>query len=467
MADETNFDLTVLGSGPGGYVAAIRAAQLGMKVAIVERENLGGVCLNWGCIPTKALLKSAEVAETIRRAQEFGLKVGDLQIDFPAIIKRSRQVADRLSKGVSFLMKKNKIQVISGTGHFKTPKSLIILDANGKKSGEVKAERFLLATGARPRNLPGLELDGQKLISYRQAMTLAEQPKSMIIIGAGAIGVEFAYFYHTLGTQVTLVEMLPQILPLEDAEIVKTVHKSLEKAGITIAVSAKVEKVEKTRKGVKVVGKLGNEVQTWEAALCLVAVGVQANSDGIGLEDIGVTTEKGFIKIDSQYRTSCSNVWAIGDVIGAPMLAHAASHEGITAVEGMANLPAHKLNSNRVPSCTYCQPQVASIGMTEAKALAQGHKIKIGRFPFSALGKAVAIGEREGMVKLIFSEPYGELLGAHIVGHDATEMIAELGLAQTHEAIPQSIADTVHAHPTLTEAVMEAALDALGRAIHI
>jgi dihydrolipoamide dehydrogenase len=467
MVDAKTFDLTVIGSGPGGYVAAIRAAQLGMNVAIIERENLGGICLNWGCIPTKALLKSAEVFDSIKRAEEFGLYTENTRVDFPTVIKRSRQVGDRLSKGVGFLMKKNKIEVVSGTGKFKTPKTVVVLDTDGKEVREIKSKYFLLATGARPRNLPGLELDDKKLISYRQAMTLPEQPKSLIIIGAGAIGVEFAYFYHTLGTKVTLVEMLPQILPLEDAEVVKPVYKAFEKAGMTIAVSTKVEKVDKTKAGVKVTGKIGESAHTWEADLCLVAVGVQANSDEIRLEEIGVTSDRGFIKVNDHYQTECPNIWAIGDVIGAPMLAHAASHEGILAVESMTGLTVHKLNPQQVPSCTYCQPQVASVGLTETKATELGYKIKIGRFPFSALGKATAIGEREGMVKLIFSEPHGELLGAHIVGHDATEMIAELGIAQTHEAIAESILNTIHAHPTLSEAVMEAALNALGRAIHI
>jgi dihydrolipoamide dehydrogenase len=438
-----------------------------MKVAIIERENMGGVCLNWGCIPTKALLKSAEVAHLVKRAQEFGLNAGEFEVDFPAIIKRSRQVANRLSKGVTFLMKKNNIQVFDGSGQFKNAKKLHLTDATGKEVATIQSERSLLATGARPRNLPGLELDGKTLISYREAMTLKEQPKSLIIIGAGAIGVEFAYFYNAIGTQVTLLEMMPQILPLEDTEVVGTVKKSFEKSGITIATDAKVEKVVKTQKGIKVSGSTPKGEQTWQADLCLVAVGVQANSDGIGLEDLGVEMDRGFIKTDNSYRTTLSNIWAIGDLIGAPMLAHAASHEGIYAVESMAGMPTHKLDINRVPSCIYCHPQVASVGLTEAQAKEKGIELAIGRFPFSASGKATAAGERDGMVKLIFDKKYGELLGAHIVGNEATEMIAELGLAQTHEAIAESLAATVHAHPTLSESVMEAALDALGRAIHI
>ncbi len=467
MPAATKFDLAVIGSGPGGYVAAIRAAQLKMKVAIIERENLGGICLNWGCIPTKALLRSAEVLQLLRRATDFGLKTEGIQADFPAVIKRSRQVAARLSKGVEFLMKKNKIEVFKGLGHIEPNNSVKILDDQGKDIAVLAADHTLIATGARPRNLPGLELDGKKIISYREAMTLPALPKSMIIIGAGAIGVEFAYFYQTLGAQVTLVEMLPQILPLEDAETAEIVHKSFQKSGIKIAVGAKVEKVEKTAEGIKVHGSTKDGKQTWEAELCLVAVGVQANSDNLGLEELGVETEKGFIKTNAGYGTNVTGLYAIGDVIGAPMLAHAASHEGVAAVEGIAGLPVHRLDSSQVPSCTYCQPQVASVGLTEAKAKEKGLAYRVGRFPFSALGKATAIGEREGLVKLIFEQKYGELLGAHIAGPEATELIGELGLAQTHEALAQSIAATVHAHPTLSEAIMEAALDGMGRAVHI
>jgi dihydrolipoamide dehydrogenase len=465
MPATQSYDLAVIGSGPGGYVAAVRASQVGMRVAIIEREELGGVCLNWGCIPTKALLKSAELFQLIKRSGEFGITSGAAAVDFPAVIQRSRQVANRLSKGVEFLMKKNKVTVIKGTGKFKDAHTLTIFNADGEEINELRSTNYLIATGARPRNLPNLELDGKKIIASRQAMTLPQQPKSMIIIGAGAIGVEFAYFYHTIGTEVTLVEMLPQILPLEDAEAADVVRKSFQKAGIKIFTGAKVEKVEKTAKGVKVQGHSDKGAQSWEAELCLVAVGVQGNSDGLGLEQMGVEIEKSFIKTRGAYQTNAKHIYAIGDVIGAPMLAHAASHEGITAVEQMAGLPAHRIDPRTVPSCTYCQPQVASIGLTEAKALEQGLKLKIGRFPFSASGKATASGEREGFVKLIFEEKYGEFLGAHIVGSEATELLGELCLAQTHGSIPESIGNTIHAHPTLTEAVMQAALDALGRAI--
>lgn len=466
MANNSKFDLVVIGSGPGGYVAAIRAAQLGMRTAVIEREKMGGVCLNWGCIPTKALLRSAEVAQLLRRASEFGLKAGEVKVDFPAIIKRSRQAANRMSRGVAYLMKKNQIRVFSGSGILKNSKTAVVTDENGVEIGSVQSKRFLLATGARPSNLPGLELDGEKLISYRQAMTLSEQPRSLVIIGAGAIGVEFAYFYNAVGTDVTLLEMMPQIMPLEDGEIVKIVHKSLEKSCLKIAVEAKVGKVDKTEKGVKVHGHTPKGYQSWEAELCLVAVGVQANSDGIGLEDLGVQTRNGFVKVDNSYRTSAPNVWAIGDLIGSPMLAHAASHEGIIAVEDMAGLPFHKIDPLRVPSCTYCQPQVASVGLTEAQAEERGLKVRIGRFPFIASGKALASGQKEGLVKLIFSEE-GELLGAHIVGAEATEMIAELSLAQACDDPLKAITSTIHAHPTLSEAVAEAALDAMGRAVHL
>lgn len=467
MPDNKTFDLAVIGSGPGGYVAAIRAAQLGMKTAIVEREALGGICLNWGCIPTKALLRSADLMNLMRRAGEFGLKAGETGVDFPAVIKRSRQVADRLSKGVGFLMKKNKIEVFTGTGRFKDSKTVTVFDAGGKETASLKAQRLLIATGARPRNLPGLELDGKKLISYREAMSLPQQPKSLVIIGAGAIGVEFAYFYHSLGTQVALIEMLPHILPYDDSESAEVVHKSFQKAGIKVFTNTKVEKVEKTAAGVTVKGTTQAGPQSWEGEICLVAVGVQANSDGMGLEDLKVETEKGYLKVGDAYQTNVPGLWAIGDVIGAPMLAHAASHEGIVAVEGMAGLPAHRIDPRTVPSCTYCQPQVASVGLTEDRAKELGLNYKVGKFPFSAIGKATAIGEREGQVKLIFDAEYGEFIGAHIVGAEATEMIAELGIAQTHGAIPESIANTIHAHPTLSEAVMEAAYAAMGRAIHI
>ncbi|TKJ39707.1 dihydrolipoyl dehydrogenase [candidate division LCP-89 bacterium B3_LCP] len=466
MTKQSKYDLTIIGSGPGGYVAAIRAAQLGMKVAVIEREKVGGVCLNWGCIPTKALLKSAEVVRIAKKSREFGVHCENVTVDFPAVIKRSRQVANRLSKGVGYLLKQNNVEIIHGTGSFLDPHELAITDAAGKELQSIESQYYLISTGARPRNLPGLELDEKKLISYRRAMTLEEMPSSMIIIGAGAIGVEFAYFYNSMGTDVTLIEMLPQILPLEDAEIVEPLHRALKKSGLKIAVDTRIEKVDRLAAGVTVHGTTPDGEQKWQAEVCLVAVGVQANSDGMGLETLGIQTENGFIITDDAYRTSVPHISAIGDVIGAPMLAHAASHEGIAAVEAMAGSHVHRIEPDRIPSCTYCHPQVASIGLTESQAVEKGYEVNIGRFPFVAAGKAVAYGERDGLVKLIFNKEDQKLLGAHIVGLEATELIAELGLAQAMGASPESIAWAVHAHPTLSEAVSEAALDALGRAIH-
>jgi len=467
MSELPKYDLLIIGSGPGGYVAAIRAAQLGMKTAIVERENVGGICLNWGCIPTKALLKSAEVLNTIRKSHQYGIKSAEPEIDFAGIIKRSRQVSDRLSKGVGFLLKKNEIDLFEGHALLKDKNTVLVMDDSGNDIATVEADKIILATGARPRNLPGLKLDGKQIISYRQAMTLPQQPESMIIIGAGAIGVEFAYFYNTIGTKVTLLEMMPQILPLEDSETVEIAYKSLKKSGIEISTETTVQSVQKSVDGVAVTGKSPDGEKTWQAELCLVAVGVQANSDSIGLSEAGINTDRGFVAVDDNYRTSTENIYAIGDLIGAPMLAHAASHEGISVVEWIAGLDAHRIDPTKIPSCTYCVPQVASVGLTEIQVLEQGYKYRVGRFPFVASSKAVAAGEREGLVKVIFDDKGQKLLGAHIVGADATELIAELGLAQIQENPFESLATTVHAHPTLSEAVHEATLDALGRAIHL
>jgi len=462
---ERQFDLTVVGSGPGGYVAAIRAAQLGMKVGIVERDRLGGICLNWGCIPSKALLKSAELYNNFKKAEEFGFTYKDLKYDFGKIIKRSRDVADRITKGVEYLMKKNKIEVVAGTAKL-TGKSSLEVSSDVKSVDTIKSKNIILATGGRPRSIPGVTIDRKKIITSTEAMTMSEQPKSMVVIGGGAIGIEFAYFYASLGTKVTVVEMLPAILPNEDREITKILESSLKKLGIEIFTNAKVQSVQ-VGGGVtvKVSGTEGTKEVKGDVAL--MAIGVQGNVEDLGLEALGVKIEKGFISVDEFGRTSVANIYAIGDVSGPPLLAHVASHEGIVAADHMAGKATHGTDRTTFPSCTYCQPQVASIGMTEDAALKAGHKLKIGRFPFRPLGKAMAIGETEGTVKLIFDEKYGELLGAHIIGSEATEMIAELGMAKALETTWEELHSTMHAHPTLAEAIMEAAGQAYGVAIHI
>jgi len=460
------YDLIVIGSGPGGYEAAIRAAQLGMHTAVVERDRLGGVCLNWGCIPSKALLRSAELANTIRHAGEFGLNVQRMDFDFPAIIKRSREAADRLSKGVAYLFRKNKVEHLQGTGRFLGETTLEVV-RDEKAAGTYKAKRFLVATGGRPKAFPGVPFDQKRVLTSKEAMVLESPPKRMLIIGAGAVGVEFAYFYSTFGTRVALVEMMPTILPLEDIEVTKLLSASLSKAGIEIFVESKVECLEVRADGVSAAVTNRDGSRSVDADVVLVAVGVQGNIEGTGLETIGVETDKGFVKVDDHYRTSVPNVCAIGDVIGAPMLAHAASAEGIAAVEWMAGKERPVIDYDTVPSCTYCIPQVARVGITEQDALKQGLAVKVGRFPLRANGKALVLGEAEGMVKLIFGAKYGELLGAHIIGPEATELIAELGLAESLEATADAIHHTIHAHPTISEAVMEAAAQAYGEAINI
>jgi dihydrolipoamide dehydrogenase len=462
---ERQFDVTIIGGGPGGYVAAIRATQLGMKVGLVERDKLGGICLNWGCIPSKALLKSAEMYNAFKRSSEFGITHTGLAFDFSKIISRSRGVADRISKGVEYLMKKNKIEIISGTAKL-IGKNLIEVSKDGKVSDTLKSKNIILATGARPRSIPGVNIDREKIITSSEAMTLPELPKSMIVIGGGAIGVEFAYFYNSLGTKVTIVEMLPSILPIEDKEITKILDASLKKSGIEILTSTKVEGI-KVDKDVTVTVSSGGEKKDVTAEVALMAVGVQANIENLGLETVGVKTDQGFIVANEFGKTSVDNIYAIGDVSGPPLLAHVASHEGLVAVNHIAGKAKHGIDKSNIPSCTYCQPQVASVGLTEEAALAKGHKIKIGRFPFRPLGKALAIGETEGTVKLIFDEKYGELLGAHIIGAEATEMIAELGIAKALETTWEELHNTIHAHPTLSEAVMEAAGQAFDSAIHI
>lgn len=462
---ELQFDVTVVGGGPGGYVAAIRAAQLGLKVGLVEKDRLGGICLNWGCIPSKALLKSAELLHLMRRSEDYGITHKDLKFDFSKIIKRSRDVSDRITKGVEFLMKKNKIEVVKGTAVL-TGKNAIKVSNDGKPTDTIKSKSIIIATGGRPRSVPGVEIDRKKVITSTEAMSLTEQPASMVIIGGGAIGIEFAYFYNSLGTKVTVVEMMPTILPLEDKEMTKIVASSLKKSGIEILTETKVEGV-KVGKEVEVTVNSSEGRKTLKGDVALMAIGIQGNSENLGLEGLGVKIEKSFIKVDEFGQTSVAGIYAIGDVSGPPLLAHVASHEGIVAAEHIAGKAKHGIDRKFFPSCTYCQPQVASVGLTEEAALAAGYKLKIGRFPFRPLGKALAIGETEGQVKLIFDEKYGELLGAHIVGSEATEMIAELTTAKALETTYEELWRTMHAHPTLAEAVMEAAGNAYGVSIHI
>jgi dihydrolipoamide dehydrogenase len=462
---ERQYDVTIVGGGPGGYVAAIRASQVGMKVCVVERDKLGGVCLNWGCVPSKALLKSAEMYNSFKKSQEFGISHTGLAYDFSKIIARSRGVADRISKGVEYLMKKNKIEVISGTAKLISKNSIDVTKEN-KVIETIRSKNIILATGGRTRSIPGIDIDRKKIITSTEAMSLPEQPKSMIIIGGGAIGVEFAYFYNSFGTKVTIVEMLSSILPNEDKEISKILDSSLKKTGIDILTDTKVEGIKIGQDvTVTVAGKDGRKEITGNMAL--MAVGVQANIEDLGLETIGINTERGFIAVNEFGRTSVENIYAIGDVAGPPLLAHVASHEGITAIDHIAGKAKHGIDKMNIPSCTYCQPQVASVGLTEEAAVAKGYKIKVGRFPFRPLGKAMAIGETEGTVKLIFDAKYGELLGAHIIGSEATEMIAELGVAKALETTWEELHRTMHAHPTLSEAVMEAAGQAFDAAINI
>jgi dihydrolipoamide dehydrogenase len=462
---ERQYDVTVIGGGPGGYVAAIRAAQLGMKIGLVERDKLGGVCLNWGCVPSKALLKSAELYNAFKKSQEFGISHTGLTYDFSKIITRSRGIADRISKGVEYLMKKNKIEIISGTAKL-TGRNSIEVTKDGKVTDTIKSKSIILATGGRPRSVPGVTIDRKKIITSTEAMSLPEQPKSLIVIGGGAIGVEFAYFYNSFGTKVAIVEMLPSILPIEDKEITKILDSSLKKSGIDILTNTKVESV-KIDHEVTVTVSDKDGKKDIKADLALMAVGVQANIENLGLETVGVKTERGFISVNEFGKTNIDGIYAIGDVSGPPLLAHVASHEGIVAVDHIAGKAKHGIDKLNIPSCTYCQPQVASVGLTEEAAVAKGYKVKIGRFPFRSLGKAMAIGETEGIVKLVFDEKYGELLGAHIIGSEATEMIAELGMAKALETTWEELHNTMHAHPTLSEAVMEAAGQAFDVAINI
>lgn len=461
-----NYDIIVIGSGPGGYVAAIRASQLGFKTAIVERESLGGICLNWGCIPTKALLKSAQVFEYLNHAEEYGIKVNGGEADFGAIIKRSRGVADGMSKGIQFLMKKNKIDVIMGTATIKKGGKVAVKDADGTTK-EYSAKHTILATGARSRELPNLKQDGKKIIGYRQAMSLEKQPESLVVVGSGAIGVEFAYFYNAIGTKVTVVEYLDRIVPVEDEEISKQLERSLKKAGITILTGAEVQSVDSSGKLSKVQIKTAKGTETIEAETVLSAVGITPNIENLGLEEVGVKTEKGRVVVDDFYRTNVDGVYAIGDIVKGQALAHVASAEGITCVEKIKGLQVSPIDYNNIPGCTYCSPEIASVGYTEKAAKEAGYEIKVGKFPFSASGKASAAGAKDGFVKVIFDAKYGEFLGAHMIGANVTEMIAEVVVARKLETTGHEIIKAVHPHPTMSEAIMEAAADAYGEVIHL
>ncbi|HEY4327850.1 MAG TPA: dihydrolipoyl dehydrogenase [Mucilaginibacter sp.] len=461
-----NYDLIVIGSGPGGYVAAIRASQLGLKTAIVEKESLGGICLNWGCIPTKALLKSAEVFEYITHAADFGIKVGDSEVDFEAMIKRSRVVADGMSKGVQFLMKKNKIDVVAGTGKLKSKNTVEVTAANGTKQ-EITATNIILATGGRSRELPNLKQDKRKIIGYREAMILPKKPASMVVVGSGAIGIEFAYLYNSIGTKVTVVEFLDNIVPLEDEEVSKQLARILKKQGLNIMTSSTVESVDTSGELCKVNVKTASGNEVLEAEIVLSAVGISTNIEGIGLEENGVKTDKGKILVDDFYRTNVEGVFAIGDIVKGQSLAHVASAEGIICVEKIAGLNPEPLNYNNIPGCTYCSPEIASVGYTEKAAKEAGYEIKVGKFPFSASGKASAAGAKDGFVKVIFDAKYGEFLGAHMLGHNVTEMLAEVVTARKLETTGHDIVKSVHPHPTMSEAVMEAAAEAYGECIHL
>lgn len=460
-----NYDIIVIGSGPGGYVTAIRASQLGFKTAVIEKENLGGICLNWGCIPTKALLKSAQVFKYINHAEDFGLNKVEASFDFPNVVQRSRGVAEKMSKGVEFLMKKNKIDVIFGTAKVKPGKKVAV-----EKDGAVKeytAEHIVLATGARSRELPNLPQDGKKVIGYRQALTLPKQPKSMIVVGSGAIGVEFAYFYATMGTEVTVVEFMPNIVPVEDEDVSKHLEKSFKKAKIKVMTNASVESVDTSGDGVKAQVKTEKGVVELQADILLSAVGITANIENIGLEEVGIKTEKGRVVVDEWYRTSVPGYYAIGDILPTQALAHVASAEGITCVEKIKGLDVERIDYGNIPGCTYCTPEIASVGLTEKQAKEKGYEIKVGKFPFSASGKATANGDTDGFVKVIFDAKYGEWLGCHMIGTGVTEMIAEAVAARKLETTGHEILKTVHPHPTLSEAVMEAVAAAYGEVIHI
>jgi len=462
-----NYDIIIIGSGPGGYVAAIRASQLGKKVAAIEKDELGGVCLNWGCIPTKALLKSAQVFEYAKHAVDFGVSIdGNISPDLPAMVRRSRGVAEGMSKGVQFLLKKNKVEVIKGFGKLKNAGTVEVTGADGKKQ-DVIAPNIIIATGARSRELPNLKQDGKKIIGYREAMNLSKQPKTMVVVGSGAIGSEFASFYNTIGTKVTLVEFMPNLVPIEDEEVSKQLERSFKKAGIEVLTNSTVKSVDTKGKLCVVKIKTATEEITREAEIVLSSAGITANLENIGIEGLGIELEKGKVKVDEFYRTNIKGIYAIGDIVHGPALAHVASAEGITCVEKIAGLDPAPINYNNIPGCTYTTPEIASVGFTEKAARENGYEIKVGKFPFTASGKASAAGNKDGFVKLIFDAKYGELLGAHLIGLNVTELIAELVVARNLETTAHEIIKSIHPHPTMSEAIMEAAAAAYGEVIHI
>ena len=460
------YDIIVLGSGPGGYVTAIRASQLGFKVAVIEKENLGGVCLNWGCIPTKALLKSAQVFDYLKHASDYGLTVSSFDKDFTAVVGRSRGIADGMSKGVQFLMKKNKIDVIDGFGKMKPGKKVAVTAADGKVT-DYDADHIIIATGARSRELPNLPQDGVKVIGYRLAMTLETQPKSMIVVGSGAIGVEFAHFYNAMGTDVTIVEFLPNIVPLEDEDISKQMERSMKKAGVKIMTNSFVERIDTSGAGVKAYVKTAKGEEILEADILLSAVGIKTNLENIGLEEVGIATDRDKILVNDFYQTNIPGYYAIGDIVPGPALAHVASAEGITCVEKIAGLHVDPIDYGNIPGCTYASPEIASVGLTEKQAIEKGYEIKVGKFPFTASGKAKASGTPDGFVKVIFDAKYGEWLGCHMIGAGVTDMIAEAVVARKLETTGHEILKSIHPHPTMSEAVMEAVAEAYGEVIHL
>jgi dihydrolipoamide dehydrogenase len=462
-----NYDVLIIGSGPGGYVAAIRAAQLGFKVGVVEKENLGGICLNWGCIPTKSLLKSAQVYEYALHSADYGVSIsGEVKPDFEAMVKRSRGVAEGMSKGIQFLFRKNKIDTISGFGKLTGKNKVEITGEAGTKT-EITAQHIILATGARTRQLPNLPLDFIKIFGYREALTLPTQPKSMVVVGSGAIGSEFAYFYQSIGTKVTLVEFLPNVVPLEDEEVSRQLERSFKKTGMKVMTSSTVESVDTSGDVCKVTVKTPKGHEIIDAEVVMSAVGITPNIENIGLEEMGIIVENSRIKVDQFYRTNVDGIYAIGDIIATPALAHVASAEGITCVENIAGLNPYPVDYKNIPGCTYTNPEIASVGLTEAKAKEAGYEVKVGKFPFSASGKASAAGQKDGFIKLIFDAKYGELLGAHMIGGNVTEMIAEIVVARKLEITGHELIKTIHPHPTMSEAIMEAAAAAYGEVIHI